>query len=259
MSVNGSDVLLYFSVKFKGNWDRILEALRHKEYIDPKELQQIKENMKCNYITYLDDDYPEQLKEITKPPFTLFYYGDISLIKDFNKNVSVVGAREPSEYSPKHLSNIVKDISLDFRIISGLAVGIDSLAHQACVAAKGKTVAVLGCGIDKYYPACNKELQDLIKKDHLLLSEYPEGVSPEPSNFLFRNRIVVGLSKGLIIFDCKQASGTMSSANLACNMNRDLMSIPYPVGSGYYNNTFINEGANLIETGNDVREVLRPY
>ena len=259
MKINGSDALMYFSVIFKGDWDRIMEAVRHREYVDEEAVQKLKNEMKCKYVTFLDSEYPSQLKQIFKPPFTLFYHGDISLASDYNKNVAIVGAREPSNYGRHNLTPIVKDISLDYKVVSGLAMGIDSLAHKACIEAKGKTIAVLGCGIDKYYPSCNKSLQETIKREHLLISEYPEGVDPDPRYFLNRNRIVVGLSKGLIIFDCKEASGTLSSANLACNMNRDLMSIPYPVGSGYKNNELINEGANLIESGNDVREVLNTY
>ncbi len=259
MEITGSDALIYFAIKHKGKWDRILEAIRHKEYIDDDELLSFKTSMKCKAVTYLDEDYPQQLKQIQKSPFVLFYYGDIKLAKDYTKNISVVGAREPSKYGSENLVNIVKEIALDYKIVSGLAIGIDSLAHKTCMEAEGKTIAVLGGGIDYYYPEINRGLQDKIKEDHLLLSEYPEGTTPDPQNFIMRNRIVVGLSKGVIIFDCKEASGTLSSANMACSFNRDLMSIPYPVGSGYYNNTLINEGANLIETGNDVRQVLNTY
>lgn len=259
MGINGSDILMYLSVIHKGNWDKIMEALQNKDYVDEEAILKKKQELKCKYVTFLDKEYPEQLKEIFKPPFVLFYYGDISLAQDYNKNIAVVGAREPSKYGSRNLDKIVKEISLDYRIVSGLALGIDALAHQSCINAKGKTIAVLGCGLDYYYPSSNKELQNIIKEEHLLISEYPEGVEPQPQYFLHRNRIVVGLSKGLIIFDCKEASGTLSSANLAANMNRDLMSIPYPVGSGYKNNELINEGANLIESGNDVREVLNTY
>ena len=259
MNITSSNVLTFLAIKYKGDWDKIMDHLRNKLGVDDDELEATIKNMKCKVITYLDKEYPEQLRQVPKPPFALFYHGDISLIANYSKLVAVVGAREPSEYGLKHLNNIVKDISLDFVVVSGLAKGIDGAAHQTCIDSGGKTIAVLGCGIDQYYPPCNKKLQDIIKKDHLLISEYPEGVSSEPQNFLIRNRIVVGLSKGVLIVDCKKASGTLSSANLACTLNKDLMSIPYPIGTEFFNNNLINEGANLVETGNDVREVLNTY
>ena len=259
MIIKGSQVLKYFAIKYKGDWDRILEALKNKEDLNDDEVINTINSLKCKAVTYMDPEYPEVLRQIYKPPFVLFYYGDYSLLENYRRLLAVVGAREPSEYGKTHLDSIVKDVSKDYVIVSGLAIGIDTLAHETCINSGGKTIAVLGCGIDYNYPERNKPLQDEIKNNHLLISEYPDFTPPVAQNFVFRNRLVVGLSKGALVFDCKEASGTLSSANLACNLNKDLMSIPYPVGSGFYNNHLISDGADLVETGNDVRQVMNSY
>ena len=259
MEINGRILLTYLSIKHKGNWDKIYEIIRSKTHVDEEDVEKTLTNLKSKVVTLLDPEYPDNLKEIYKPPFALFYYGDISLINNYKRNIAVVGARNASDYGKEQISNIIKEIAKDYVIVSGLAKGIDTCAHIASIENGGRTIAVLGCGLDYCYPEENKELQNIIKMNHLLISEYPEGVKPDPSHYVIRNRIVVGLSKGVIAIDCKEISGTISSVNLAANLNRDLMSIPYPVGSGFYNNHLINEGANLIENGNDVRLVLGSY
>ncbi len=258
--MNARDVLIYLAVKLHGEWDEIYKFLDTKQQIDFKEVENVNKSLKCNAVTFLDKTYPEQLKQIYKPPYVLFYEGDLSLLEEsYKRNVAVVGARDPSEYGTKYCNSIVKDISKDYVIVSGLAKGIDSIAHNACIKSGGRTIAVLGCGLDYYYPSENKSLQNNIKAHHLLLSEYPLGTPPKPNNFVIRNRIVIGLSKGVIVFDVREMSGTISSVNLACHLSRDLMSIPYPIGTEFINNKIINEGANVVENGNDVRQVMTVY
>lgn len=259
MTVEARNILIYLSVKHKGDWDSIFKAIRENEDVDEDEVRKCTNSLKCKAITILDKEYPVNLKEIYKPPFVLFYYGDISLIQTYSRNLAVIGSREPSEYSQEHLINIVKDLAIDTTIVSGLALGIDGLAHETCINAGGKTIAVLGCGVDIFYPSSNMKLQEIIREKHLLISEYPEGVLPVPDHFLVRNRIIVGLSKAVMAFDIRPMSGSLSIANLSCHLNKDLMSIPYPIGTGFLNNELINEGANLVENAQDVREVLGNY
>lgn len=259
MTIDGRNVLIYLAIKYKGDWDKIFLSIKDRESIDEEELKKAVSSVKCKTVTILDKDYPAQLKEIYKPPFVLFYYGDLALANTYSRNLAVVGSREPSEYARKALINIVKDLSVDTTIVSGLALGIDGLAHETCINAGGKTIAVLGCGVDVFYPSSNMKLQETIRESHLLLSEYPEGTKSAPENFPVRNRIIVGLCKGVLVFDVRPMSGSLCTSNLACTLNRYLMTIPYPIGTDFKNNELINEGANLVENARDVREVLGGY
>ena len=252
-------VLIALAIKYNGDWDKILESAQHykepeKQYID------MALNMKCKAITLMDDKYPLQLKQIFKPPFVLFYYGDIDLIKDYGRCISIVGSRDYSEYGEIATREIVSGVTNEGYItVSGMAIGIDSIAQETCIACGGKTVAVLGGGIDNCYPPSSMYLYKEIKKNHLVLSEYFGDSNPQPENFLIRNRIIAGLSKTLIVTEAKGHSGTLVTATLALQGNTDVMCVPYPINQDSKCNELIRAGAILVENSSDVLKSMRPF
>ena len=171
-----------------------------------------------------------------------------------------MGSRECSEYGSTMTTQIVGDLARQgYVIVSGMAIGIDSIAHQAALDNNGKTVAILGSGIDYCYPKSNQQLYDEIKSKHLLISEFPEDIPPEPSNFPIRNRIIAGLSKTLLVTEAKYHSGSLTTALLAMNGNSDVMCLPYPAGEKSECNRLIANGAILVESAEDVIKEMSQY
>ena len=256
--MNSREILVYLSLKYRGDWDEIYSEISlHKEY-DEEEVQKVVRKVKSNYVTIIDEDYPESLKKMYKAPFVLFYYGDISLISDTHNKLGVVGTRKPSEYGLVNTEKFVKELSKDFIIISGLAIGIDACAHKTTINNKGKTVAVLGNGLNTYYLNDieeNAELFKEIKKNHLVLTEYPDDVPPDPKYFPIRNRIIAGLCDALLVTEGKIRSGTQITAHLMTHKNGNVCCIPARIGKDSICNALITEGAFLVETPQDVYEV----
>lgn len=259
MRLEPRELLIALSLKYKGDWQQIYDAIYRKEDINAEQAKEEIEKLNCRTITIVDPEYPLSLKNIFKPPFVLYCYGDITLLKGYSNNLAVVGAREPSDYARKNVVKIIKDIALDFPVVSGCALGIDGLAQQTCIDAGGRTIGVLGCGIDVIHPKTNTALIKEIAKNHLLVSEYPPQTEPTKDKFTSRNRIVVGLTLHVLIFDVKKDSGTHNSFSLSVLNNRNLMSIPYPIGTEYLNNQFIKEGITLIEDGDDIRYLIEKF
>ena len=207
------EYLLYWSLKFQGDWDKIYEAVAQKTEIDEKEFKSVISKFSGNYITALDRDvYPNSLFQATKPPFVLYYRGDISLLSDNNNKLAVVGSRKFSEYGQEVTERFVSKLCKDFVIVSGLAIGIDSIAHTTANNNGGKTIAVLGNGIDFIYIKENIELYEELCKKQLVISEYPPGTQAHQDNFPIRNRIIVALSQNVLVTEGKLKSGTQITA-----------------------------------------------
>ena len=241
-------LLIYMAVKYKGDYEQMLNALILKETDIPyEEVMKVYESITCKVMTYLDYDYPERLKRIKRPPLVLFYYGDISLLD--KKSIAVVGSRDYSRYGKHCTESVIAGIIKGKVVVSGLAKGIDAIAHQAAIDHGGRTIAILGSGIDYCYPAENKELYDEIKKNHLLMSEYPFDVVPDREHFPMRNRIVVALGDALFVPQINTyMSGTMISLNLGLELGKEIFVAPHPLGSETINNHLLNEGATLVES-----------
>ncbi len=250
-------ILLYWSLKFLGDWNQIYEALAQKLEPDEKEAEELFKNVQSDYITFMDEEYPECLKRVFKPPFVLYYHGDISLISDNRNKLAVVGSRKCSTYGAKCTDDFVSELCKDFVIVSGLAYGIDATAHRATIRNNGHTVAVLGNGINICYVTDNKEIYDECKKKHLLLSEYPNDTPPDPSYFPIRNRIIAGLCPTCLIPEGKIASGTQVTAFLMSRNNGNICCIPTKIGENSICNYLISQGAYLVETPDDVYDVAR--
>ena len=251
---DGRLLLIYLAIKCEGNFQKMLTLMQMKKYdFSFDEVKKAYDSLKCKALTILDYDYPEKLKKAHHAPMVLFYYGDITLLD--RHIIGVVGSREYSELGKNNTENIVNSISKDTVIISGLARGIDTIAHQAAIGSRGHTIAVLGSGIDRCYPPENQELYEEIKKNHLLISEYPFDVTPDGEHFPMRNRIVVALADALYVPQINDyCSGTMISISLAIESNKDVFVAPFPQGSETINNKLINEGAILADTGRQILE-----
>jgi len=257
--LNARNVLIYLSIVHNGDWNNIYDSICNKEDLREKECEINKtiSSLKYKAVTILDDEYPDYLKTIFQPPFVLFYYGDIYLIKDYRKNLSIVGSRNLTIYGEDETCYMAANLCKEFNIVSGLARGVDGIAHQVAIDCGGKTVAVLGSGIDYCYPIENKDLYNEIKKNHLLISEYPGSVIPEKHYFPLRNRLIAAFSKGVLVTEARKRSGTMITVNYAIEYGRDVMCVPSQAGEDSGCNTLIKEGANLVENYSDVLEILR--
>lgn len=249
-------VLLGLSVAKKGKWDDVYDAIKNRELYKEEELENFCSSVKSNYITMLDANYPNWLKRIYHPPFVLYYYGDISLLENEDKNLSVVGSRCFSEYGRKATEYLIKGICARYIVVSGMARGIDSIVHQTAIDNGGKTIAVLGSGIDYCYPLRNKEMYDTLKEKHLVISEYPNDVEPDPTSFPQRNRIIVAMGKALLVTEAKERSGTLISVGYALEQNKDIMCVPYRIDEDSGCNHLIANGAFLVEKPSDIIDIM---
>lgn len=244
-------ILVYFSVKYNGNWKDIYQAITSKEQIDFNEKNIVYQKYKDQVLTIIDSEYPEKLKNVYCPPFVLFYKGDISLLKE--TIVSIVGSRDATSYGVYATKKIVKDLT-KFQIVtcSGLAKGIDSTVHDESLKNQIRTIAVLPCGIDKCYPKENFSLYQRIEKEGLIISEYPNQVTPFKDQIPFRNRIVASLADHLIVTEAHFHSGTMITVRYALEMGKDIYAVPYPINEDSFCNKLISDGAYLICDGKDI-------
>ena len=215
--------------------------------------------MKYNYFTIEDDIYPQCLREISNPPLKLYYKGNLDLLKD-ERLIAVVGTRNPSSYGKLCCEYMVKKMtSANITIVSGFAKGIDSIAHKTSLLAGGKTIAVIASGLDIVYPASNLSLYREIEEKGLILSEYEAGVKPFKFNFPQRNRIIAGLSKGTIVVESKDRGGSLITADLALEFNRDVYAVPGDVFSEYSkgcNNLIRDSKAKSLS---NINELLDDY
>jgi len=214
-----------------------------------------------NIVTLADKSYPKLLKEIYGPPAILYYKGELFGEGD-EFAVAMVGTRKYSSYGKLVAMNIASELSNQgITTVSGLAIGIDGLVHEATVNQKARTIAVLGSGIDEtsIYPSANRYLaKKIIENNGLLLAEYPPGTIPNKQNFPQRNRIIAGLSVATVVIEAPETSGALLTAKHALEQNRDVMAVPgniYSQNAAGPNN-LIKMGAKLVTSASDVLEAL---
>jgi DNA processing protein len=209
-------------------------------------------------LTPSDENYPEPLRQIYDPPAVLWIRGNVELLSQ--PGIAVVGTRHPSTYGAAMAEMLARDLAVRRLVIfSGMARGVDTAAHKGALAAKGKTVAVWGTGIDVIYPKENKRLaEDIVANGGTIVSEYPLGTFPAPQNFPVRNRILSGMSVGVLVIEAGEHSGTRITARLAMEQNRDVYAVPGNVTNknAWGPNTLIKQGAKLTATWEDVWEDL---
>ncbi len=240
----------------RNQWDSFVSRAWEKDA--DNELETIVRK-KLSVILWVDPEYPEILKQISGPPAMLYYRGDTSLLKNYS--LAVVGSRQSSRYGQEIAMNICRDISsAGLTIVSGFAYGIDRQAHLAAVDNTGGTIAVLGTGIDLIYPAMNKDLWSRVTEKGLILSEFCPGTKPDPGNFPYRNRIISGISLGVLVVESAIKSGSMITARLALEQNKEVFAVPGAVNmdSSAGCNHLIKQGAHLVQNADDILEVLAP-
>jgi len=210
-------------------------------------------------IPISDSRYPALLREIFDPPIVLFARGRVELMKSLL--FGVVGTRRPTTYGVAASERLSGDLArAGLTIVSGMARGIDTAAHRSALAAGGDTIAILGCGVDVVYPSENKKLAAEIAVKGLLLSEFPMGSTAFPQNFPIRNRVISGMSVGILVVEGAQYSGSSITAKLALDQGRELFAVPGNITSktSWGPNLLIKQGAKLVQEWNDVVTELSP-
>lgn len=209
----------------------------------------------CELIALDSEDYPPRLKQIPDAPLLLYVQGDVKVLSQLG--VAIVGTRRPSAYGSSVGHRLAHDLAQrQLVVVSGLARGVDSAAHRGALEAQGKTVAVLGSGVNVIYPRENKRLAEEIVKSGAVISEFPLGTGPTPENFPIRNRIISGLSLGVVVVEAAEYSGSLITARLALEQNREVFAVPGNITSAqsFGPNHLIKQGAKLVDQWMDVIE-----
>jgi len=229
-------------------------ARKQNSLLDPfKEWEKLEQHQ-IKFITLKDQEYPLLLREIPYPPLGLYLQGEIPKNSNF---LSVVGTRKISSYGKLAIEKLLKNlIPYHFVIISGLALGVDTLGHKIALDEGGKTIAVLGTGLDRIFPAINKSLSQKIIQNGALISEYPLGTPPLKHHFPWRNRIISGLSPATLVIEAPEKSGALITANFALEQNRDVFAVPGSIfnKNSLGPNNLIKIGAKLISQTEDILE-----
>ncbi len=210
-------------------------------------------------VTAFDPEYPGALREIADPPFLFFALGRLERLA--LPVVAIVGSRDASRYGRDAAWRLARELSAaGVAVASGYARGVDAAAHEAALEGPGGTIAVLGCGIDVDYPREHRRLKERIAAEHLLVSEYPPGTEPRPQNFPIRNRIIAGLSSGVVVVEASRRSGSLITARLAADFGRDVFAVPGSVFSetSVGTNALLKDGAILCRGAEDVLAELFP-
>ena len=242
----------------KGVSNHVISAIREAKQISPDFYETILAEQGVSYVTLACDAYPERLKHIPSPPAVLYIKG--TLPDDDIPIVAMVGSRKASEYGVRLTLEISKYLaSRGVVIASGMARGIDGFAHRGALDVGGTTLAVLGCGVDMCYPTENKAIYEAIPHQGALISEYFPGTPAHAGHFPMRNRIISGLSMGVVVTEASPNSGSLITVERALDQCRDVFAVPGNVTSklSYGTNDLIKQGAFLITSGQDVIEILR--
>ncbi|MBB5346893.1 DNA-processing protein DprA [Desulfoprunum benzoelyticum] len=210
----------------------------------------------CFAVDFSDVSYPELLRQIADPPPVLFLRGCKELLH--RNSLAIVGSRASTAYGRRTARSLAADLAPYLTIVSGMALGIDAEAHGGALAAGGGTIAVLGCGLDVIYPMQNRRLYEQIGQSGLLVTEYPFGTSPEGFRFPARNRIIAGLSLGVLVVEAARKSGSLITAEMALESGREVFAVPGQVDSFKSEGThwLLKEGAKLVQSARDVLEEL---
>lgn len=214
-------------------------------------------SLNIDIITVLDENYPEKLKYIYDKPIVLYTKGNYNV--EDNLAIGIVGSRKATAYGKWACEKFTKElVNLGVTIVSGLAMGIDSVAHKAAIEAGGRTIGVLGNGIDVIYPKNNYKLYNEVAKNGAVITEFPIGTQPFNYNFPQRNRIISGLSLGIIVIEAKEKSGSLITAHLALDQGKEVFALPGNINSIYSGGTnrLIKDGARPLLDIDDIIEEI---
>jgi DNA processing protein len=236
---------------------RVAQAVFAQEGLKEAESElKAAEKAGCQLLTYDSEDYPPLLRQIPDAPLLLYVRGDLKILS--RVAMAMVGTRKPSAYGSQVAHRLARDLAdRGVVIVSGLARGIDTCAHRGALEANGgKSVAVQGRGMDDIYPRENRKLAEKVTENGALISEFPIGTGPLPENFPIRNRIISGLSLGVLVIEAAEYSGSLITARLALDQNRDVFALPGNITSAqsFGPNHLIKQGAKLVDQWMDVVE-----
>src|SRR5262245_13244944 len=216
-------------------------------------------NAGISVICYNDASYPARLRAIADPPPLLYVKGELTHVDD--KAVAIVGSRSASDYGRRVARDLARGLATaGFTVVSGMARGIDGIAHETALSSGGRTIAVLGSGVERAYPPEHDKLYQSISGNGAVLSEFPIGTRPLAFNFPARNRLISGLSLGVIVVEATETSGSLITASLAVEQGREVFAVPGQVGSSRSRGThrLIRQGAKLVEDVDDILEEIAP-
>lgn len=252
------NILIYIAIKYQSDYDKMLDHITKHKDCNHDEVEKTVASLKCNVLTILDDEYPDYLKKIVRPPLVLFYQGDLSLIRGDNheRSLAIAGSRSYTEYGADNIIKIMNDLADSCNIVSGVTIGVSSIAIVQALKNAMKVIAVLPAGINSIVPAESQNLvEQIIKHGGLVLTEYPDDTQPVPDNYINRNRIIAAVSAGVFIPQSKgEKTGTDVLIRYALNLDRPVMCLPCNVDSPLNgNNTYIRMGvADLVCDAEDI-------
>lgn len=238
--------ILYYAHLYHGDWQKIGQAIKNKEPYQNLEIHE-------KYVTIVDENYPQIFKNLRYPPWILFYRGDLNLANE--ECIGIVGSRNCSQQALENTKTVVTILKKKYTIVSGLAKGIDGMAHYCSL--DYKTIGILGCGINQVYPKENRKLYEKMQEQHLILSEYPSDTPPLRHHFPWRNRLIAALSKNLIVIEATFKSGTMITVNACLELGIPIYCLPTSFGQKDYLgcNRLIQNGANIIVDADDLEDM----
>jgi len=234
------------------------DLIMFRKKFNPQNYAVYLKKKQIRFVTLQDKIYPKNLKQIDDAPFVLFYKGTIK--KQDEQAIGVVGTRRPTLYGKEITQNLTADlVSCGLTIVSGMARGIDSIAHQTTIENGGRTIAVFACGVDVIYPPENKKLSEEIIKHGAVVSEFPPGLKPSLGSFPYRNRVISGLSLGVLVTEGAERSGSLITARKAAEQGREVFAVPGPITSRMSGATsrLLKDGAKLVRNVGDILEELK--
>ncbi|MFC1829581.1 DNA-processing protein DprA [Thermodesulfobacteriota bacterium] len=244
-------------LEIEGVTHRLVSALKqHKTPEDVKQDLDLVFNRGYRIVTMTNADYPLLLREIPDPPPFLYVFGHLN---SGVKNVAVVGSRNATDYGMAATERLCSDLAtIGMTVVSGMAIGIDTAAHKGALSSGGRTIAVLGSGFENVYPSQNRALYHKIAENGAVISEFPLATEPEPHNFPIRNRIISGISLGTVVVEATKKSGSLITARLAAEQNREVFAVPGSIQSfkSMGTHTLIKQGAKLVEHARDIMDEL---
>ena len=233
-----------YAMKYDGYYFRIKKAIEENEEYELL-------SSKDNFITIYDEEYPSCFLQLKEPPFIIFYEGNIDLLK--GNIIGIVGGRECSKEAKEMTIRITKELAKRYTVVSGMAKGVDAIAHKHAKC----SIGILANGLDIVYPKENAVLYEYMKRYQLLITEYPKGIRPKKYYFPFRNRMIAALSDKLIVPSCQEIGGTMVTVNEALKLNKEIYTVPYSLDVMYAQgcNHLIEQGANMILSIQDIADI----
>jgi len=246
-------------LQVRGLTGRHVAAIRNHKTPDSVDAElTLTVNKNYRIVTLTDSNYPRLLREIPDPPPYLYVYGQLD---GDSANLAVVGSRNPTGYGLATTGSLCESLTAyHLTIVSGMARGIDTAAHEGALASSGKTIAVLGSGLERIYPAENRKLFHRIAENGAVVSEFPLRAEPEAHHFPIRNRAISGMSLGTVVVEATRKSGSLITARLAAEQNREVFAVPGSIQSfkSTGTHTLIKQGAKLVEHAQDIIEELAP-